>query len=252
MRLIKVKAFLERERLIENGESVDHVKSVLEFGDDEVERYAILSHRWVEGKEVDYREMVKLAKMPPEERHKIRHCDGYKKILQSCEQARNDGYEWLWVDTCCIDKRSSAELSESINSMYRWYENAQVCYAYLHDVPGDPGDPDPQFPTTSDNERYPDFRGWPEWFSRGWTLQELIAPSKVQFFNKDWRSLGYKKTLAPILEAITGIPGHILIHGLHGNRPCVAQIMSWAANVGNFQTRVAMMPYLDRFRHACN
>jgi len=224
MRLIKVKAFLERERLIENGESVDHDKSVLEFGDDEVERYAILSHRWVEGKEVDYREMVKLAKMPLEERHKIRQRDGYQKILQSCEQARNDGYEWLWVDTCCIDKRSSAELSEAINSMYRWYENAKVCYAYLHDVSGS------SFPTASDWERYAKFNGWPEWFSRGWTLQELIAPSNVQFFNKDWRRIGDKKTLAPTLEAITRIQERILIHGLHGNRPCVAQIMSWAAN----------------------
>jgi len=218
MRLIKVKAFLKREHLIENGESVDHDKSVLEFSDDKVEMYAILSHRWVEGKEVDYREMVKLAKMPLEERHKIRHRDGYQKILQSCEQAQKDGYKWLWVDTCCINKGSSAELSEAINSMYRWYENTKVCYTYLHNVPCS------SFPTSSD------FNGWPEWFSRGWTLQELIAPSKIQFFNKDWRSLGCKKMLAPILEAITGIPGHILIHGLHGNRPCVAQIMSWVAN----------------------
>jgi len=228
MRLINVQAFLDRDGWIKEGKLVDHDKNVLEFVDDKVE-YAILSHRWMEeAEEVDYREMVKLAKMPPEERHKIRERGGYQKILQSCKLAK-DKYKWLWVDTCCIDKRSSAELSESINSMYRWYENAQVCYAYLHDVPDDPGDPDPQFPTTSDHRRYPDFCGWPEWFSRGWTLQELIAPSTVQFFNKDWRSLGYKQRLAPTLEAITGIPKHILIHGLHGNRPCVAQIMSWAA-----------------------
>jgi len=224
MRLIKVKAFLKREHLIENGESVDHDKSVLEFGNDEVERYAILSHQWVEGKEVDYREMVKLAKMPLEERDKIRQRDGYKKILWSCEQARNDGYEWLWVDTCCIDKQSSAELSEAINSMYQWYENVKVCYAYLHDIPGS------SFPTASDRERYAKFKGWPEWFSRGWMLQELIAPSNVQFFNKDWRRIGDKKTLASTLVRITRIPEHILIHGLHGNCPCVAQIMSWAAN----------------------
>ena len=108
--------------------------------------------------------------------------------------------------------------------MYRWYENAEVCYAYLHDVP------DPRFPTARDNERYSDFSGWPEWFSRGWTLQELIAPSNVQFFNKDWQSIGDKRTLAPTLRNITGIPGHILIDGLRGNRPCIAQIMSWAAN----------------------
>ena len=223
MRLINVKAFLERERLIGKRKRVDRRAKVLEFSDDGATEYAILSHRWV-GQEVDYDEMVELAKMERKERNEIRQRDGYRKILQSCERAQKDGYEWLWVDTCCIDKRSSAELSEAINSMYRWYENAKVCYAYLHDVP------DPQFPTTSDDERYPDFGGWPEWFSRGWTLQELIAPSNVQFLNKNWQSIGDKRTLAPTLVGITGIPVHILIYGLCGNRPCVAQIMSWAAN----------------------
>jgi len=211
MRLIRVEAFLEREHLIKEGKSVDRRKNVLEFGDDEAKEYAILSHRWME-QEVDYREMVKFAKMAVEERDEIRRRDGYRKILRSCEQAQKDGYEWLWVDTCCIDKRSSAELSEAINSMYRWYENAKVCYAYLHDVPGS------SFPTASDKGRYAKFNGWPEWFSRGWTLQELIAPSNVQFFNNNWQSIGDKKTLAPTVEAITGIPEHILIHGLHGNR----------------------------------
>jgi len=224
MRLIKVEAFLERERLIEEGKPVDRRKNVLEFGDDEVKEYAILSHRWMEQEEVDYREMVKLAKMAVEERDEIRHRDGYRKILQSCEQAQKDGYEWLWVDTCCIDKRSSAELSEAINSMYRWYENAKVCYAYLHDVPGS------SFPTATDWERYAKFEGWPQWFSRGWTLQELIAPSNVQFFNKSWQGIGDKGTLAPTLRKITGIPERILTDGLHGNRSCVAQIMSWAAH----------------------
>ena len=223
MRLINVKAFLGRERLIREGKRVDRRAKVLDFGDDEEAEYAILSHRWV-GHEVDYDEIVELAKMAVEERDEIRQRGGYQKIIQSCEQAQKDGYEQLWVDTCCIDKRSSAELSEAINSMYRWYENAKVCYAYLHDVPG------LSFPTASDSARYPDFNGWPEWFSRGWTLQEMIAPNNVQFFNKDWQSIGNKRTLAPTLAAITGIPEHILAHGLRGNRPCVAQIMSWAAN----------------------
>jgi len=223
MRLIKVKAFLEREELIGKRKRVDRRANVFEFSDDEATKYAILSHRWI-AQEVDYAEIVELAKMAVEERDEIRQRDGYQKILQSCEQAQKDGYEWLWVDTCCIDKRSSAELSEAINSMYRWYENAKVCYAYLHDVP------DPRFPTASDRERYLDFSGWPEWFSRGWTLQELIAPSSVQFFNKNWQNIGDKRTLAPTLVGITGIPEYILIHGLCENRPCVAQIMSWAAN----------------------
>ena len=222
MHLINIKAFLERESLITEGKRVDRRTKVLDFGDDEETEYAILSHRWVR-EEVDYGEMVELAKMAVEERDEIRQCDGYRKILQSCELAQKDGYEKLWVDTCCIDKRSSAKLSEAINLMYRWYENAKVCYAYLHDVP------DPCFPTVNDKERYPDFRGWPEWFLHGWTLQELIAPSDVQFLNKDWQSIGDKTALAPTLQNITGVPEHILIHGLYRNHPCVAQIMSWAA-----------------------
>ena len=223
MRLINVEAFLKREDLMKEGKPVDRRTKVLEFADDEATEYAILSHRWM-AQEVDYDEMVGLAKMDREERDEIRQYDGYRKVIQSCEQAQKDGYKWLWADTCCIDKRSSAELSEAINSMYRWYENAKVCYAYLHDVC------DPRFPTERDVGRYPDFFGWPEWFSRGWTLQELIAPSNVQFFNKDWQSIDDKKTLAPTLRNVTGIPEHILMDGLRGNRPCIAQIMSWAAN----------------------
>ena len=87
----------------------------------------------------------------------------------------------------------------------------------------------PYFPTVNDKERYPRFQGWPEWFSRGWTLQELIAPKNVQFLNENWQRIGDKRALAPTLRKITGVPEHILIHGLYGNRPCVAQIMSWAA-----------------------
>ena len=222
MRLINVKALLERESLIREGKRVDRRTKVLEFGDDEATEYAILSHRWI-GEEVDYDEIVGLPKMTVEDRNEIRQRDGYRKILDSCDQAQKDGYERLWVDTCCIDKQSSAELSEAINSMYRWYENAKVCYAYLHDLPG------LSFPTARDEESHPKFSGWPEWFSRGWTLQELIAPSNVQFLNKNWQGIGDKRTLAPTLADITGIPKHILTHGLCGNRPCVAQIMSWAA-----------------------
>jgi len=221
MRLINVKALLEREKLMEKRERVDRRAKVLEFRDDEVTKYAILSHRWI-AQEVEYDEIVELAKMDEEMRDEIRQRDGYRKILDSCKQAKKDGYEWLWVDTCCIDKQSSAELSEAINSMYRWYENAQVCYAYLHDVH------DSSFPVARNHGRYAN--SWPEWFSRGWTLQEMIAPRNVRFFNTEWRAIGDKRTLARTLQEITGVPKHILIDGLYGDRPCVAQIMSWAAN----------------------
>ncbi|KAL4065644.1 heterokaryon incompatibility protein-domain-containing protein [Scleroderma yunnanense] len=222
MYMINVNAFIKREEAMRDGKE-DCGTNVLEFRDDEATDYAILSHRWI-GKEVDYKEMIKLARMNKSDQKAIRNRDGYKKILSSCEQAKRDGYSWLWVDTCCIDKRSSAELSEAINSMYRWYANAKVCYAYLHDVTST------SFPTEVDDEKYPNSNGWPEWFSRGWTLQEMIAPSNVQFFNKDWKFISDKKMLARILTRITRVPEHILRDGLSSNRPCVAQIMSWAAN----------------------
>ena len=223
MRLINVEAFLEREDLVRGGKRVDRRAKVFEFGDDEVTEYAILSHRWTE-QEVDYNEIVKFAKMDEEERSEIRQRDGYRKIIRSCEQAKRDRYKWLWIDTCCIDKRSSAELFEAINSMYRWYENSRICYAYLHDVRGS------SFPIAGDDERYPQSNGWPEWFSRGWTLQEMIAPKHVQFFNKDWHPIGDKRKLARTLSYITRVPQDILKEGLSSNRPCVAQIMSWAAD----------------------
>ena len=224
MRLINVKAFIEREQVMSRQEErVDCQTEVLEFADDEATAYAILSHRWI-GREVAYEEMADLTMMKKDEQDEVRRRPGYQKILDSCEQAQKDGFMWLWVDTCCIDKRSSAELSEAINSMYRWYENSRVCYAYLHDVPG------LSFPTRSDNKTYPNSNGWPEWFSRGWTLQEMIAPGNVQFFNKDWKPIGNKKTLSRTLADITRVPPHILTDGLGSNRPCVAQILSWAAD----------------------
>ena len=224
MRLINVEAFLKREKVIGKGGQVDRRSKVLEFRDDTATAYAILSHRWIDPTEVDYEEMVDLAKMEKADQDEVRGRRGYRKIWDTCRQAKRDGYQWVWVDTCCIDKRSSAELSEAINSMYRWYGNSSVCYAYLHDVSG------PSFPIKCDENRYPNFNGWSEWFSRGWTLQEMIAPGNVQFFNKDWKPVGDKKTLACTLSTVTRVPVNILMDGLSGNRPCVAQIMSWAAN----------------------
>ena len=221
--MINVAAFLGRQELIKSGKELDRRTSIFSVRDDDATDYAILSHRWIE-QEVNYDEMNDLAKMDKGEVDEICHRDGYRKILDSCEQAKRDKYRWLWIDTCCIDKRSSAELSEAINSMFRWYENSRVCYAYLHDLTSS------SFPATSNDQKYPESNGWPEWFSRGWTLQEMIAPSDVRFFNKNWQPIGDKTTLAPTLAEITRVPEHILTDGLPSNRPCVAQIMSWAAD----------------------
>ncbi|KAI5992803.1 heterokaryon incompatibility protein-domain-containing protein [Pisolithus albus] len=204
------------------------VEAVLEQLDDKTEEYAILSHRW--GTEVDYYEMTGLMKMDEQDKDEIRSRDGYQKIIKCCEQAKKDGYRWLWIDTCCINKHSSAELSEAINSMYRWYRNSQMCYVYLHDVD------EPAFPTEQNFSRFGKSNGWPEWFSRGWTLQELIAPRKAVFFNKNWVSIGTKQDLTLTLKDITGIPKDVLSDGqiLRSTnlleRPCIAHIMSWAAD----------------------
>ncbi|KAI6044899.1 heterokaryon incompatibility protein-domain-containing protein [Pisolithus marmoratus] len=220
MRLLDVKAILDREKKTKHGESETKVLQEL---DDKTTSYAILSHRWAT--EVSYDEVTGLEEMEEKKKDEVRHRDGYQKILKACEQASKDGYAWLWVDTCCIDKRSSAELSEAINSMHRWYCKSQKCYAYLHDVD------ESTFPTQQDYSKFGSSNGWPEWFMRGWTLQELIAPKDVQFFNKDWMSIGTKRNLTSTLEKITRIPKNVLLGGLTSKRrPSVAQIMSWMAD----------------------
>ncbi|KAI5982510.1 heterokaryon incompatibility protein-domain-containing protein [Pisolithus albus] len=218
MKLLDVEAVLGREADIQQA---DPEREILKELDDKTTSYAILSHRW--GAEVSYKEMTRLMRMEERKRDEVRQRAGYQKIIKSCEQAKKNGYAWLWVDTCCIDKRSSAELSEAINSMYRWYQNAGVCYAYLNDVG------ESTFPTKKDDNKFAESNGWPEWFVRGWTLQELIAPKEVKFFNKDWVDIGNKRQLAPMLEKITRIPNKVLRSGPAKKHFSVAQIMSWAA-----------------------
>ncbi|KAI6097064.1 heterokaryon incompatibility protein-domain-containing protein [Pisolithus sp. B1] len=224
MWLLDVRAVLDRDDI---RKAQRKTKALQQF-DAETAKYAILSHRW--GTEIDYDDMNRFMTMDEKDGVEISECDGYQKIIRSCEQAQEDGYCWMWIDTCCIDKRSSAELSEAINSMYRWYHNAQRCYVYLSDVEQS------VFPAEQDFGRFVTSNGWPEWFSRGWTLQELIAPKEVTFFNKGWVSLGTKRDLTSTLEIITRIPHEVfrdeeVLRGSDpSKRPSVAQIMSWAAD----------------------
>lgn len=125
--------------------------------------------------------------------------------------------EFSRTDTCCIDKNSSAELSESINSMYRWYQRAERCYAYLADVPSDE---DPRI----ENSCFMRSR----WFTRGWTLQELIAPLDLVIFARDWRVIGTKLSLQGTIAAITGIDKAVLVDG-NLRRMSIARKMSWAS-----------------------
>ncbi|PIL28756.1 hypothetical protein GSI_08800 [Ganoderma sinense ZZ0214-1] len=140
------------------------------------------------------------------------------KIREACRIAREDGYDYIWIDSCCIDKSSSSELSEAINSMYKWYGLADVCYAYLSDVPS--GEI-----YQADDSAFRKSR----WFGRGWTLQELIAPLWVEFFSKDWIPIGSKHDLVDLVESITKIDEKALLHVEPLDAFSVAQRLSWAA-----------------------
>jgi hypothetical protein len=185
--------------------------------------YAILSHTWG-------REEVSLQDLSQPE---VSRKEGFKKIRYCCEQSLKDKVEFAWVDTCCIDKSSSAELSEAINSMFRWYLNARVCYAYLQDVatvyPGSSG-PGPEFYNS-------------KWFTRGWTLQELLAPDAVVFYSASWQKIGTKKELIGTLSQITNIDSYFL--GPHADTrlrfASIAQKMSWASK--RTTTRVEDIAY---------
>ncbi|TBU43670.1 hypothetical protein BD309DRAFT_89836 [Dichomitus squalens] len=136
----------------------------------------------------------------------------------ACMVARAEGHRYIWIDSCCIDKTSSSELSEAINSMYGWYEEAEVCYAYLADVP----------PRATPHSKESPF-GRSRWFTRGWTLQELIAPDNVHFLSADWSFLGSKRNLAGVLEGITGVSQEALLHKRELGEFSVAQRFSWAS-----------------------
>jgi ankyrin repeat protein len=177
--------------------------SLTQFGDEDIPPYAILSHTWgADTEEVTFEDLTNgTGKDKP----------GYVKIRFCGEQARLDNLHYFWIDTCCIDKRSSAELSEAINSMYRWYQDANVCYAYLADVPS--------------KAKFSGSR----WFTRGWTLQELIAPSKMIFFDEGWKELGTKENLRESVSNCTGIPGSVLSESDGVEKGSIAQRMSWGA-----------------------
>lgn len=209
-------------------------------------QYSILSHVWTD-EECSFQEF-----RFPEHTQALIEKKGFKKIKACCELSLKQGFQWTWVDTCCIDKSSSAELSESINSMFSWYWSSTVCYAYLEDVNStsttqkvvqrstDPewrrvqGSTDPERHSESDSESNdpgsePVFEHWPSrWYSRGWTLQELIAPLKVEFYNCYWTKIGTKWGLRREISSITGISEADLVY-YNPRRSSIAQKMSWAS-----------------------
>ncbi|THV02046.1 hypothetical protein K435DRAFT_817894 [Dendrothele bispora CBS 962.96] len=156
---------------------------------DTIPPYAILSHRWIEGQEVSF--------------HALK--SGYRKILQACFKARVDKIDYIWVDTCCIDKSDHGEVVRNIKSMYAYYENAQVCYAYLSDG------------------RFEDS----EWFQRGWT----------GFLDRDWDCIGDRTQpeISTAISSITGIPRNVLDGNVPVREVDACSRMSWT--IGRKTTR---------------
>lgn len=176
-----------------------------EFFDSDIPEYAILSHRWG-ADEASFQDF---------ERGLQHTRKGFSKIEQCCKMALNHNVEWTWIDTCCIDKKSSAELTEAINSMYNWYKNAKICYVYLADVLWEDDTCELRRASIERFRRS-------AWFTRGWTLQELLAPRLVDFHDENWCFIGSKDCLLTEISSITGIEPEYLQHIKRsgGYKPC--------------------------------
>jgi Heterokaryon incompatibility protein (HET) len=187
-----------------------------EFVGDSIPPYAILSHTWAEdGNEITFDDLgTDIDK----------NTAAYKKLKFCGDQAVNDGLRYFWVDTCCINKLNPIELQQAINSMFRWYRDAAKCYVYLSDV---------SIYESGNNQTSQ--LSWElafrtsRWFTRGWTLQELIAPELVEFFSEQGNLLGDKKSLEQQIHEITWIP----VQALQGRSLLyftVDERMLWAKN----------------------
>jgi hypothetical protein len=199
-------------RPTDNGEF-----SLVEVFGKNIPRYAVLSHTWgADHEEVTFKDIAKSRGKTKVGYNKIRFCE---------KQAANDGLQFFWVDTCCIDKSSSAELSEAINSMFHWYQKAEKCYVYLADVSvGGSAGSDLSAQQTW-KQAFQDTR----WFTRGWTLQELLAPTSVGFFSAEGEKLGDKMSLLQEIHKTTRVP----IQALQGSplsEFSVDERISWATN----------------------
>ncbi|GIZ44073.1 hypothetical protein CKM354_000728200 [Cercospora kikuchii] len=185
-----------------------------EFEGDHVPDYAIVSHRWASN-EVSFQIFLDTAV-------KDRVGTGWTKIIQGCRMARARRIRWLWIDTCCIDKRSSAELTESVNAMFRYYQQARQCFVFLPDVHACPADTAELKAQVSKSV----------WFTRGWTLQELLASTIATFYNSDFKLIGLKARDSSFCRTVSLITGVSLAY-LHDpsviGSASVAERMRWAS-----------------------
>ncbi|KAL7966585.1 heterokaryon incompatibility domain-containing protein [Trichoderma sp. SZMC 28014] len=177
-----------------------------EFVGDAIPPYAALSHTW-ETDEITFQDITN--------GHSYRESKkGWAKVIKCCQQAVEDALEFVWIDTCCIDKSNSNELQEAINSMFK-------CH------PGLNAEPQEKQSALQDYMRA-------RWFTRGWTLQELLAPPSVRFFDSTWLEFGDKISLREQISEATGISQEVLVDSvidIHRamNSTSIAQRMSWAS-----------------------
>ncbi|KAK3671709.1 hypothetical protein LTR78_008442 [Recurvomyces mirabilis] len=196
-----------------------------DFLEPEKVTYAILSHRWyAEGKDVLFDDIAN------QHQPSLASRQGWKKLNYASTQAAKDGIEYFWIDTCCIDRRNSAELSEAIDSVYYWYSSATYCYVYLWDI----GPTCPELAGRSMSTIQPDHHLElfldSDWFTRGWTLQEMIAPPEVRFYGEAWNLIGTAEQAAVAIAAKTRVAVEALKGSVNLHRYSIAQRMSWAAS----------------------
>ncbi|KPI45802.1 Vegetative incompatibility protein HET-E-1 [Cyphellophora attinorum] len=193
--------------------------------------YAILSHTWISAKEeITYQDLKTRRQDIDNGIYKQR---GWAKVKQYCDRAWRDGWKFAWMDTCCIDKANAADTQEAINAMFRWYQNAVVCYAHFEDVDvnrsvleadridldvPESGDLDDRPGTIQIADQGNVLRRaiapslvQAKWFTRGWTLQELLAPHYLIFVDQSWRRIGTRECWAPEIREACGIEAKQLI-----------------------------------------
>ena len=198
-------------------------KRLSQFLDEQRPTYAILSHTWGT-EEVSYQDLHdfhQTGSVREKSSSPVSSRAGWRKIKACCDQALIDGFEWVWIDTCCIDKSSSAELSEAINSMFAWYRDSKLCYAFLEDI----------IDAIEDIAAADSYFRRSRWFTRGWTLQELLAPRRIRFFSNNWQVIGQLEPgskFTEVVSEITSIPSAFL-EGLNLQKANVAMRMSWAS-----------------------
>ncbi|KAF2652884.1 HET-domain-containing protein, partial [Lophiostoma macrostomum CBS 122681] len=200
-----------------------HTLQLREFFGKAVPPYAILSHTWTDDE-------LRFSDIHPSTSRAARSKSGYEKVFKACAFAKKEGFEHIWVDSCCIDKSSSAELTEAINSMYSYYRDASVCIIYLADVPG-LAEPDMGADKAYWLYRFKSSR----WFTRGWCLQELIAPKRRIWLARDWSYIDPAEFSDPnakfldTVASVTGISIEVLKDRTTMSHLCIAERMSWAS-----------------------